>query len=369
MPRIDLAEVAARYGSDIRLRIHEISFQEGERVVIVGPSGSGKSTLLRMLAGLRPPDVSGQILFDGVDVKNTVPAVRKIGYVFQEFALYPHLSIFDNIALSLRFACKHDNPHFKAQQIPALVEEVARWFEIEELLSRRPMQVSGGQQQRVALARAIVRGRELRLLLMDEPLSDLDGGLRLRTRECIIARQEEFQTTLLYVTHDRAEAMAVGHRILILRAGAVEQFDTPARVYRSPATLFCASFLGELPLNVFQATVENDRIQFGGTSVAAPESALALGQGSQLILGIRPELIPCTPRSDSLVNQSQTVCVIAQRIEVLGSRSLIHGRLPGGDPVLFAVGATLIDSGCRHFALNLDASRYLMFDRNEKLMS
>ena len=273
-----------------------LEIADGELLVLVGPSGSGKSTLLRVIAGLESA-TSGRILIDGRDVTKLPPQARDLAMVFQSYALYPHKTVRDNLAFGLRM---HGVP---PPEIEERVRAVAESLQIAQLLDRRPAQLSGGQRQRVALGRAIVR--EPKAFLFDEPLSNLDPGLRLETRAEIALLHRRLGATMVYVTHDQEEAMKLGQRIVILKDGQVEQAGAPMEIYRQPATLFTARFLGSPPMNILDASrLEPDR------------SGVA---------GIRPQdVILTTPGSGDL---SATV----ELIETVGSEQHVHLRLDGDE--------------------------------------
>ena len=263
---------------------------DGQMLVVVGPSGSGKSTLLRCVAGLEEPD-AGRIRVGGRDVTTAAPGDRDVAMVFQDYALYPHLSVGDNIAFGLR-ARGTD-----AAEIEAKVQEAARTLSIEHALDRSPNALSGGERQRVALARAMVRKPEA--FLLDEPLSNLDAELRAQTRLEIRELQRRLRVTTLYVTHDQIEAMTMGDIVAVLRAGRVEQLGPPAQVYDSPANTFVARFLGSPPMNV----------------VAAATLSLALEDG---YIGIRPERIELVEGTSGRLNGTISA------VEHIGSDAIAH---------------------------------------------
>jgi multiple sugar transport system ATP-binding protein len=256
---------------DISLRI-----ESGEFLVLVGPSGCGKSTLLRMIAGLE--DVSeGSILIDGRDVTELPPRARDIAMVFQTYALYPHMTVRENLGYGLKVR------RTSKEEVARRVEEVANLLGLDELLGRRPAALSGGQRQRVAMGRAIVR--EPKAFLMDEPLSNLDAKLRVSMRAQLAALHNRLGTTTVYVTHDQVEAMTLGHRVAVMRDGRVLQIDTPQALYASPVNLFVAAFIGSPAMNLVEAEVADGAIRFGGYAIpyaAAPAAGRA-------IVGIRPE--------------------------------------------------------------------------------
>jgi multiple sugar transport system ATP-binding protein len=256
---------------DVSLRI-----ESGEFLVLVGPSGCGKSTLLRMMAGLEEV-TGGSILIDERDVTELPPRSRDIAMVFQTYALYPHMTVRENLGYGLRVR------RTAKAEIGRRVEEVGKLLGLEELLDRKPAALSGGQRQRVAMGRAIVR--EPKAFLMDEPLSNLDAKLRVSMRGQLAALHSRLGTTTVYVTHDQVEAMTLGHRVAVMRDGRVLQIDTPQVLYASPVNLFVAAFIGSPAMNLIEADVSEGTIRFGGHTI--PFSGAAAGP--RAIVGIRPE--------------------------------------------------------------------------------
>ena len=256
-----------------------LDIDEGEFVVLVGPSGCGKSTLLRMIAGLE--DVSEGSLFIGDrDVTETQPQQRDIAMVFQNYALYPHMTVKDNLAygLRLRNVPKAERDH--------RVQEVARTLGLDGLLARKPSALSGGQRQRVAMGRAIVR--EPQAFLMDEPLSNLDAKLRVSMRAELARLHERLGVTTVYVTHDQIEAMTLGQRVAVLRDGVLQQVDTPQNLFRRPANLFVAAFIGSPSMNLVEADVDGSRVRFASFDLTLPDGSPCAGLDRRVILGIRP---------------------------------------------------------------------------------
>ena len=295
----------------------DLAVADGEFVVIVGPSGCGKSTLLRMVAGLETV-TEGEIRIGESRVNELEPADRNIAMVFQNYALYPHMSVFDNMAYGLR------NRRTPRGEISRRVAAAAETLQLEGLLDRRPAQLSGGQRQRVAMGRAIVREPEA--FLFDEPLSNLDAKLRVQMRLEIKRLQRDLGTTSLYVTHDQVEAMTLADRLIVMNAGVAEQIGTPLEIYASPATVFVAGFIGSPAMNFLPATVAEDGsgANLDGVDGPLPVALSALAEGSRIIVGIRPEHLEPVPRDEAALS------VTVDLVEALGADSLVHGQLPGG---------------------------------------
>ncbi len=251
-----LEKVVKKFGKIVALNVDRLGIEEGTYNVILGPSGAGKSTMLRIVAGLDYPD-SGKIILEGKDITNKPPWERDIGFVFQNYALYPHLTVYDNIAMPLRVK------GLKEEEIKQRVTEVLKIMGIEEHINKYPRQLSGGQQQRVALARAIIK--RPKLLLLDEPLSNLDAKVRIELRSYLKSLQRQLGITALHVTHDQSEAMAIADNLVILHEGAVEQVGSPKEVYENPKTMFVATFIGMLnvlPASAFKFSDGFDALGF-----------------------------------------------------------------------------------------------------------
>jgi len=279
--RVRFEKVTKQFGATAALREIDLDVLPGECLVLLGPSGCGKTTLLRLLAGLEKAD-SGRILIGERVVNDVPPAERDVAMVFQNYALYPHLSVFENVAFPLRAR------RVKADEIESKVANAAARLELSALVERRPAQLSGGQQQRVALARAIVRSPAV--YLMDEPLSNLDAQLRLQTRAELKRLQQELRTTTLYVTHDQSEAMTLGDRVALLRQGAIEQVGRPLELYRNPASRFVAAFLGSPPINLWPAQWSAGRLTAAGVDLDLSDAKRAILEGHPRIeAGLRPE--------------------------------------------------------------------------------
>ncbi len=314
MGAIAIRQVVKRYGRGAKANpvIHGVSadIADGEFVVIVGPSGCGKSTLLRMVAGLEEIS-AGEIAIAGRVVNDIEPADRDIAMVFQNYALYPHMSVYDNMAYGLKIA------KLPKADIDQRVRKAAGILELGALLERTPRQLSGGQRQRVAMGRAIVR--QPQAFLFDEPLSNLDAKLRAQTRLEIQKLHAELGVTSLFVTHDQVEAMTLAQRMIVMNAGRVEQIGTPEAVYRQPATRFVASFIGSPPMNLLSGDADGARFRSSDGSVLALPAA-APRQGA-LLLGLRPEHARLGTAGDWALH--------VYSVEMLGAERLVHGQLAG----------------------------------------
>src|SRR6478736_6538707 len=256
-----------------------LTVQDGEFIVLVGPSGCGKSTLLRLIAGLEETS-AGTISIGGRDVTHLAPRARDIAMVFQNYALYPHMDVRKNLGYGLRVR-KTPGP-----EIDRRVNEVARLLGLEHLLDRRPAALSGGQRQRVAMGRAIVR--EPQAFLMDEPLSNLDAKLRVTMRAELARLHERLGVTTIYVTHDQIEAMTLGQRVAVMRDGLLQQVDSPQHLYRNPANLFVAAFIGSPSMNLVEAELEDGHVSFAGNRIPLDPGHSPAAAGARVILGIRP---------------------------------------------------------------------------------
>ncbi|CUH81943.1 ABC transporter ATP-binding protein [Tropicibacter naphthalenivorans] len=313
--------------------------KDGEFVVLVGPSGCGKSTLLRMIAGLE--DItSGDLHIAGRQVNHVDPADRDIAMVFQNYALYPHMTVRRNIGYGLK------NRKTPKAEIDRKVEEAAALLNLSDYLDRKPSQLSGGQRQRVAMGRAIVR--DPALFLFDEPLSNLDAKLRNQMRIEIKALQKRLGVTSIYVTHDQVEAMTMADRIVVLNAGRIEQIGTPSEIYHSPASTFVASFMGAPPMNLVQAQFQDGAVRLPcGTAVLdAPTS-----RRGPITLGIRPE--------DVRLGQGQTAFDV-HLVEELGAHRLLHGQIAGQPFTAHVVKDTIASPGAH--VVDLPRAALALFD-------
>ncbi|HYH23255.1 MAG TPA: sn-glycerol-3-phosphate import ATP-binding protein UgpC [Azospirillum sp.] len=319
MATVDLRGVRKSYGSVQAIKGIDLGVADGEFLVMLGPSGCGKSTLLRMVAGLEAI-TGGEVAIGGRVVNALEPKDRDIAMVFQNYALYPHMSVFDNMAYGLKIR------GLPKAEIRARVAKAAEILELGALLERRPSQLSGGQRQRVAMGRAIVR--EPAVFLFDEPLSNLDAKLRTQMRVEIKRLQDRLRITSLYVTHDQVEAMTLADRIMIMNHGVAEQVGTPLEVYQRPASLFVAGFIGAPPMNVVDARVSGDgafAALSGGECLALP-CPYADRAGRAVKLGVRPEHL--RPAVDGPLS------LRVELVEALGADTVVHGRLRGGEVLL-----------------------------------
>ena len=320
MATIEIDHVTKVFGNDV-VAVNDVSLsiEDGEFLVLVGPSGCGKSTLLRMLAGLEEV-TDGAILIDGVDVTDLAPRHRDIAMVFQSYALYPHMTVRENLGygLKVRRAPKHESRE--------RVAEVAELLGLAELLERKPAQLSGGQRQRVAMGRAIVR--EPRAFLMDEPLSNLDAKLRVGMRASLAQLHAKLGVTTVYVTHDQTEAMTLGQRVAVLRDGAVVQVDRPQELYAHPRDVFVAAFIGAPAMNLVEAAVEGDVARFGQYALPLDLASRPQRDGP-VILGIRPEAFADVGGAPG---ELPTIDVSLEVVEELGADTHVCFWVDAGRP-------------------------------------
>ena len=315
MARVTLNAVKKTYPNGFAA-IHgvDLDVADSEFIVLVGPSGCGKSTLLRMVAGLETVS-QGQISIDGNVVNELEPAQRDIAMVFQNYALYPHMKVFDNMAYGLR------NRGVAKPEIERRVKETARILELDALLDRRPRQLSGGQRQRVAMGRAIVR--EPKAFLFDEPLSNLDAKLRVQMRIEIKRLQRQFGITSLYVTHDQVEAMTLADRLVVMNAGHAEQIGTPLEVYQRPATVFVASFIGSPAMNFISGAVDAGAVSVNGSARLPAHPAKDMA--GPITVGIRPEHL------ELVEDAAADLLLVIDLVEPLGADTLVHGHVGASD--------------------------------------
>ena len=336
----------------------DLEVADGELVVLVGPSGCGKSTALRLLAGLETP-TAGELLLDGESINDWPPARRNLAMVFQDYALYPHMTVRGNLAFPLKMA------GLKKAEIAERVARAAELLELGPLLERRPAQLSGGQRQRVAMGRALVR--EPRAFLLDEPLSNLDARLRVQIRTEIAALQGRLGATMLYVTHDQVEAMTLGQRVAVLDRGRLQQVGTPMALYRRPVNLFVAGFLGNPGMNLFPARGED---RGGALHVAAPGLALSLAgapaalAGGVAWAGVRPEAVGLAPPRPNEPAARVTA------VENLGHEMLVYLDAPwaGDRPFCARVGGARPPAAGDALSVTVNAADLYLFDRTGRAL-
>ena len=321
MAEVQLRGVKKNYGETKVIHGVSLDVKDGEFAVFVGPSGCGKSTLLRMIAGLEEI-TGGDILLDGERINDREPVERGMAMVFQSYALYPHMTVAQNMGFSLRLAGR------PKAEIREKVEAAAKVLQMENLLDRTPRELSGGQKQRVAIGRAIVR--DPKVFLFDEPLSNLDAKMRVEMRREILQLHARLKATMIYVTHDQVEAMTLGDRICVLKDGLLQQMGAPTEVFDNPKNMFTASFIGTPPMNLIPGRLERDgdRVKFSGSGLSAI-LPLAIGQrvedkaGAEVCLGIRPKAIVLAARAED--EDARTVWRVKVEVtEMLGEEALLH---------------------------------------------
>lgn len=342
MAAIEMVKTTKMYGAVTGVDAVDLKIADGEFVVLLGPSGCGKSTLLRMVAGLE--DISsGEIRFDGVAVNDVTTQKRNVAMVFQNYALYPHMSVKENMSFGLRINGAQEN------QIEEKVQKAAKILGISEYLSRKPRQLSGGQRQRVAMGRSIVR--EPVAFLFDEPLSNLDAKLRGQMRLEIKQLQKSLKTTALYVTHDQVEAMTLADRVVVLNKGRIEQVAAPLELYNRPASLFVADFVGTYPMNFLRGTTSGaDVVLLSGARVT---SNLNIAEGTSVFIGLRPEQVRIDPNG--------AIEFMPKIIEPLGSDTMIHGDV-AGQPFLMRVDPTLTVKPEEKISISIESCDVHVFD-------
>ena len=347
MSKVVLKDIKKSYDNKkIIINGVNLDIEDKEFLVLVGASGCGKSTILRMIAGLE--EISGGELYIGdKKVNNVHPKDRDIAFVFQSYALYPHMTVYENIAFGLKMR------KVKKAEIDRKVKEAAKILDLEELLDRKPKQLSGGQRQRVALGRAIVRNPKV--FLMDEPLSNLDAKLRVQMRAEIKKLHEKLQTTFIYVTHDQTEPLTMGDRMVVLDKGVIQQVDTPENIYNNPANMFVAGFIGSPQINFVTCPILNNTLVFGDMKLELPKEVMEiLSNNKKVVIGIRPE---------DMINPEGNIKmgVTVDMTELLGSEKIAYFNI--GDskccaklPAKYDLDSNLI--------LNIDSKKMFFF--NEK---
>jgi multiple sugar transport system ATP-binding protein len=373
---VRFVNVTKRFGSTTALNRLNLTIQPGELMVLVGPSGCGKTTALRLLAGLEEP-TEGELYIGDRCVNQVSPRDRNVAMVFQNYALYPHMRVYDNIAFGLRLrelgSFWWQLTHYRQarqiqQQIDKRVRQVAQMLGIETLLHRLPGALSGGQRQRVALARAIVRQPEV--FLMDEPLSNLDAQLRDQTRAELKKLQEQLGITTLYVTHDQKEAMTLGHRIAILKEGVLQQVGTPEEVYFQPANVFVATFIGTPPMNLLEAQVvpradgTGCQLRLASHCITPlPAQQLLLHEriGQKVLLGVRPQHLYLAATAPPDARLSEPMQGQVDMVEPLGDHSDLHVLVDGQRVVVQLSAQVKVQEG-EPLTLHLDLERLHLFD-------
>jgi multiple sugar transport system ATP-binding protein len=362
MASLSLKSIYKVYSGNVTaVRDFNLDIEDKEFIVFVGPSGCGKSTTLRMIAGLE--EISqGELQIGEKIVNDVAPKDRDIAMVFQNYALYPHMSVYDNMAFGLKLR-KTPKP-----EIDKKVKEAAKVLDIEHLLDRKPKALSGGQRQRVALGRAIVR--EPKVFLMDEPLSNLDAKLRVQMRTEISKLHKKLQTTFIYVTHDQTEAMTMGTRIVVMKDGLIQQVDTPQHIYDHPANIFVAGFIGSPQMNFIDAKVEEKGgkvvLIFGDDEVVLPEDRAAVVKkggyvGKDVIMGIRPEDIDDS--EDFIARHQESVISAAVEVtELMGAETYIY-MLKGKSNIIARVNGSSKAKAGDVLKIALDTSKIHVFDK------
>ncbi len=352
MATLTLSKIEKTYPNGFKA-IHgiDLDIRHGEMVVLVGPSGCGKSTLLRMIAGLETVS-SGEMYINNTQVNDVEPGDRDIAMVFQNYALYPHMTVYNNMAYGLK------NRKISKAEIEQKVTATAKMLELDHLLDRNPKQLSGGQRQRVAMGRAIVR--HPKIFLFDEPLSNLDAKLRVQMRLEIKKLQRRLDTTSVYVTHDQVEAMTLADRLVVLNGGNVEQLGSPLEVYDKPASVFVATFIGSPSMNILPATYQNHSLLLEGSQqISVPEQQTY--PTGQVQLGLRPEHLIVSERKTSLT-------VTVEMVESLGADLLVYCTLSGtkSQLVVRMEGHTKLNEG-QTLYLSIAAENLHVFDHNSGL--
>jgi sn-glycerol 3-phosphate transport system ATP-binding protein len=344
MSFLDLKNVTKIYPNGTKA-VHEtsLSIEEGEFMVFVGPSGCGKSTLLRMVAGLE--DITeGEITLDGNLINEVDPSERDIAMVFQNYALYPHMNVYNNLAYGLK------NRGIDKKDIEQKVNEAAKLLQISDYLERKPSMLSGGQRQRVAMGRAIVRNPKI--FLFDEPLSNLDAKLRIQMRLEIKKLQQKVGVTSIFVTHDQTEAMTLADKLAVINNGVIEQLATPIEIYNNPKSLFVAGFIGSPQMNFIEGELKNNTLSAEGFEIKNIKSDF----NGDITLGIRPEHL--SQSHNGLINLNVDL------VEQLGSDNLVYGQLKDKKDFCYRCPGNLTIKKGDKLSLNIDNENYFIFDKN-----
>ena len=345
MAKINLNNIKKSFGKNTVIQDLSVDINDGELIVIVGPSGCGKSTLLRMIAGLEEVN-SGDIVINDKNVNNLEPMERNIAMVFQNYALYPHMTVFENMSYGLKI---QKTPK---DEINSRVKEAAEILELSELLERKPNQLSGGQRQRVAMGRAIVRKPDV--FLFDEPLSNLDAKLRVQMRLEIKKLQRKLNVTSLYVTHDQVEAMTLADKMIVMNEGNVEHIGTPLDVYQQPKSLFTAQFIGSPAMNILKGAADGNEIKIGDFKIKSENS-----YSGEVNFGIRPEHLT--------IDDNGPIKAAVEFIELIGSNTLIHCRIKNSNEVIVVSIPGIIQENLsrKEIKLNFDQSKIHLFNTKD----
>ncbi len=352
MSSVTLRQVRKAFGAHEVIKGVDFDIEPGEFIVFVGPSGCGKSTLLRMIAGLEEV-TSGDLSIGGRRMNDVDPSERGIAMVFQSYALYPHLTVRENMGFALRFAKKPKD------EIERQVLEAARILELEPLLDRKPGQLSGGQRQRVAIGRAIVRHPQV--FLFDEPLSNLDAELRVHMRLEVARLHQKLGATIIYVTHDQVEAMTLADRIVVMRSGIVEQVGAPLELYDDPDNTFVAGFIGSPRMNFLKAVTSKSKLSFpdhGNVQIPLPKLRSALAEGTQVTAGIRPDYFKR--------GGNAKLPVKVEIVEHMGGETFVHGRVSDSDVLTIASDDGRDLKSGDVLEARFDPARVLLFDQSGK---
>ncbi len=357
MAKVELVNVSKRYGEVEVVRNIDLEIEDNEFIVLVGPSGCGKSTVLRMIAGLEP--ISGGDIRIGERVVNNVsPKSRNVAMVFQNYALYPHMTVRENMGFSLKMSKKSKS------EIDERVTAAAEVLELDTLLERKPSELSGGQRQRVAMGRAIVRKPDV--FLFDEPLSNLDAQLRTQMRMELKKLHMKLATTTIYVTHDQIEAMTLANRIVILKDGFIQQVGTPVEVFEKPANVFVAQFIGNPPMNILKGIFKTEEgrpvVQVGSSVFPLPNGqGSSLQSGAQVLVGIRPDAIKMGRSTERLPKEwlCQGEVIVS---EILGGQSLLEIVIDGENKLIAEVEGRVIAQPGETVPIGFEFDRMVLFD-------
>lgn len=352
MSALELKNIKKNFGDTQILNGIDLKIEKGEFVVLVGPSGCGKSTLLRIISGLEKP-TDGEVFINDINQKNIEPQNRDIAMVFQSYALYPHMSVYENMAFSLKIQKLEEN------EIKVRIQEVAELLKISSLLTRKPKELSGGQRQRVSLGRALVRRAPI--ILFDEPLSNLDAHLRNQMRIEIKKIHQHFNSTIVYVTHDQTEAMTMGDRIVVLNKGKIEQVDAPKAIYEKPANTFVANFIGTPEINLFNGKLKDGLFQSHTIKAQLNNSKFAELSG-EYALGIRPEGFEIVRTNCTDAHEGKIIF-----LENLGPQTLVHAQI-GDETVRLYMENQGLPKLNESIFFTMNQTKIVLFDKLGKLI-